>query len=214
MEVVSIIEKILTSPAGSLGFVISLLLLAGWLIHWVTKKVTQIQVSHQTIEKENEKTCDKVEKHAEKMDSHMDEIRKDISYLKAMVDVYKIASNDALAQSHSPVSLTDKGNEVAAKIRADEMIANNWEKIFATLEANINGKNAYDIQEYCLETATIELNKFLDAQSIEILKRIAYNDGHPLAYYAPVFGIKIRDKYLKIKGIAVEEVDKHDPKNK
>ena len=79
MEVVSIIEKILTSPAGSLGFVISLLLLAGWLIHWVTKKVSQIQVSHQTIEKENEKTCEKVEKHAEKMDSHMDEIRKDIS---------------------------------------------------------------------------------------------------------------------------------------
>ena len=214
MEFVSLFERVLTSPAGSFSFVFALLVLAGWLIFWVTKKITTIQVSHKQIEKDNEKTCNKVENHAEKMDKHMDEIRKDISYLKAMIDVYKISPKDALAQSHSPVSLTDKGNEVATQINADEMIAGNWEKIFATLEANINGKNAYDIQEYCLQTATIELDKFLDNTSIDKLKQFAYREGRPLAYYAPVFGIKIRDKYLSIKGISVEEVDKHDPNNK
>lgn len=211
MDFVSLIERILTSTAGSLGFVLALLLLAGWLIHWVTKKVTQIQESHKQIVKDNEKTCDKVEKHAEKMDGHMDEIRKDISYLKAMIDVYKFSPSDALAQSHSPVSLTEMGNKVATEIDADGMIASNWENILAMLEDNVAGKNAYDIQEYCLETAIIELEKFLDTSSIEKMKNIAYNSGHPLAYYAPIFGIKIRDKYLEIKGISVEEIDKHDP---
>lgn len=212
MDVFSIIEKIFTSSAGSFGFVFALLTLAFFLTHYITKKVTEIRESHKNIKEENQRISNTLEKHAEKVDNHMDEIRKDISFLKATMDIYKNAPGEALAQSHSPVSLTEKGISVAEEIGADAMIASNWEQIESLLDSQISDKNAYDIQEFCIETATIELDKLIKPDAIEKVKNYAYNAGQPLAYYAPIFGIKIRDKYLERKGISVDEVDKHDPK--
>lgn len=211
MDTSSLIERILTSPAGSLGFVVSLLIVAFGVVYWVTRKVTQIQSSHDHLKADNDKTCDKLEKHSDKVDRHMDEIRKDISYLKAMIDVYKSAPGEALAKSHSPVSLTEKGKEVASTLGVLEMIGKNWSKIVKELDENIEGKNAYDIQEYCLETATIDIEKFLDEESIEKIKLYAFNEGRPIAYYAPLFGIMIRDKYFEYKEIEIKEIDETDP---
>lgn len=233
-KIVSVFQMLLSSKAGSFGFVLALMLLAFWLVHWVTKKVTEIKTASDYIKNDNEKTSEKLEKitestseklekltestseklekHAERVDKNMDEIRRDISYLKAMLDIYnRTIPADALAQAHSPVSLTPLGIQVANELGADDMIARNWDKIFQTLENEVCNKNAYDIQAYCLETATVELEKFLDNDSIEKIKLVAYKAGKALAYYAPVFGIKIRDKYLQIKGISVDEVDKNDP---
>lgn len=213
-EIISFLQMILGSKIGTFAFVLGLLLLAFWLVHWVTKKVTEMQSASKKAENDNEKTSEKIEKHAEKVDKHMDEIRRDISYLKAMVDIYKSGTPDALAKSHSPVSLTSLGIKVSEELGAENMIARNWDKIFKVLEDEVCDKNAYDIQEYCLETATVELEKFLDAASIEALKLYAYKAGKTVAYYAPIFGIAIRDKYLQAKGISVEEVDRNDPKKK
>lgn len=210
METVSIIEKILTSPAGSFAFVFALLALA----FWATKKITEIKQSHEYIKGENQRTSASLERHAEKVDQHMDEIRKDIAYMKAMVDIYKNAPGEALAMAHSPVSLTPKGLAVGEEIGADAMIASNWERIERLLDEAVGGKNAYDIQQFCIETATVDLDKLIDPDSVEAVKRYAYMAGQPIAWYAPVFGIKIRDKYLERKGISVAEVDLHDPNKK
>lgn len=211
-KIISILQMLLGSPAGSFAFVLAFILLALWLVHWVTKKITRIQTTNEMLEKENTKTCEKLEKHAEKVDKNMDEIRRDISFLKAMVDVYnRPTPPEALAKSHSPVSLTEKGKEVSENLGAEEMIAKNWEKIFNILEKDVCDKNAYDIQEYCIETSIVELDKFIDAASIEKVKLYAYKAGQPIAYYAPIFGISIRDRYLAEKGISVEEVDKNNP---
>lgn len=91
------------------------------------------------------------------------------------------------------------------------MIANNWDIIYKNLEENICDKNAYDIQEYCMRTAAVELDKFLRKEDINFIKQYAYKEGQSLAYYAPIFGIIIRDKYLQIKGINSSEIDKHNP---
>ncbi|MCR5588108.1 MAG: hypothetical protein K6F72_00670 [Bacteroidales bacterium] len=221
-KIISILQMLLGSPVGTFAFILSLMLGAGWLIHWVTKKVTEIKTSHEYLQKENEKTNDsleihaqktesKLEHHAEKIDRAMDEIRRDISFLKSAFDIYKTNPPSPLAQSHSPVSLTKKGEEVSEELGAEEMIAKNWDKIYKALEEDVCDKNAYDIQQYCMETSTVELEKFLDPESIEKIKLYAYKAGMPMAYYAPIFGIPIRDKYLERKGISVEEVDKNDP---
>ena len=207
----NLVKDIITSPAGSFASVFSLFALAFWLVHWITKKITTIDDSHSNIKKTNDETTQKIDKYCDKQDRNMDEIRKDIAFLKAMIDVFKASPSQQVAQSHSPISLTDYGLQIAAELNADEIIARNWERIMDDLELNVKDKNAYDIQQYCIETTTVDLSRFIDQDSINAVKLKAYNEGRPIAFYAPVFGIKIRDRYLKEKGMSVEEIDKHSP---
>lgn len=202
------IEKILVSPFGSFASIAALFIFALWFVHWITKKITEIRVSHEHLEKENTKTSEKIDLFCEKNDKHMDEIRKDILYLKAIIDVFKLNSSQSVAESHSPVSLTETGKTIAKELNAEKMIANNWDKIFSAIEVNIKDKNAYDIQEYCIETATVELDKFLVKTDIEKVKDYAYKEGKPLAYFAPIFAILIRDKYIQIKGNEIKVDDR------
>lgn len=207
----NLIKDILTSPAGSFASVFSLFALAFWLVHWITKKVTTIDNSHSNIKKSNEDAIKKIDKYCDKQDNNMDEIRKDIAFLKAMIDVFKSNPSQQVAQSHSPISLTEYGQQISTELNADEVIARNWDRIREDLESNVKDKNAYDIQQYCIETTIIDLSKFIDSDAVNAVKVKAYNEGRPVAFYAPVFGIKIRDRYLKEKGISVEEIDKHAP---
>lgn len=199
------------SPAGSFGSVFALFALAFWLVHWITKKVTSIENSHGNLKDSNDKTNTKIDSLCEKQDKNMEEIRKDIAFLKAMADIFKSNPAHQIAQSHSPISLTEYGNAVALELDADNSIERNWEKIKANLEKNVSDKNAYDIQQYCIETSVVDLSVFLDIDTISAIKKKAYNEGKPLAYYSPVYGIKIRDRYLKEKGISSNEIDLNDP---
>jgi hypothetical protein len=197
---IDLIKQALSSPAGSFGFVFSILILAFLIVHWVTKKVTCITKDHSVLSE-----------HVKIISSNIHEIGRDISYLKGNID---ILNKPNLAQSHSPISLTEIGKTLSEELQAEKMIIRNWDKIFADLEKNICNKNAYDIQQYCIETAAVETERFLDKSDLEKLKEYAYIKGNPLQYYSPIFGIIIRDKYLEIKGIKVSEVDKYDPNKK
>jgi len=195
-----LLNGILTSPAGSFGFVFALLALAFWMIHWVTKKVTEINAEHGGFKK----SVDKIE-------ISIDNIRQDISYLKGSFDVFKNSKGDKLFQSQSPVALTNSGLKVAEELKADEIIGRTWDTIFRLLENDISDKNAYDIQQYCIEKISIEPEKFFDKEDIKILKSYAFKEGNPLQLYTRLLGILIRDRYLIAKGISLSEIDKHDP---
>ena len=193
----SILKEIITSPAGSFGFVAALLIFVGWVIHYVTKKMERIDSDHDTLTKSTEK-----------IEKFIDEIRKDLSYLKGVVD-YK---ND-LAQSHSPVSLTKKGKDVSEEIGAESIIANNWSKIKSSIEMDANNKNAYDIQQYCMETSAVEPEKFFKEEDLNRLKLFAFKNGKSFQYYSVVLAILIRDRYFLEKRIDTNDVDRHKPTN-
>jgi hypothetical protein len=199
---IDLIREALKSPAGSFSFILSLMILAFWLTHFVTKKITEINSGHSTLDKS-----------VNKIETHIDEIRKDMSFLKGSIEVLRRGA-DPVVQSHSPVSLTESGKTMAKEFNAEKMIAHNWENIFADLEKNICDKNAYDIQQYCIETASVEPDRFLESSDLNKMKEYAYLNGNPLQYYMPIFGVLIRDKYLQIKGIKVSEIDKYDPNKK
>jgi hypothetical protein len=206
---IDLIKQALESPAGSFGFVFSLLTIAFWLVYWVTKKVTTINSSHSVLTKS-----------VEKVEQNIDGIRTDMSYIKGSFDILKESFNiykkgvSPMTESFSPVSLTKTGIETAEKLNAETMIAKNWDKIYDDLEKNISNKNAYDIQKYCMDTAAMYLDKFISNSDIDSLKMLAYREGNPLLYYTPIFGVLVRDKYLSLKGINVSEVDEHDPNKK
>lgn len=227
------IKELLSTDGGSFAFVAILLCLAFYLTHWVTKKVTEITESHKNIEKENQKVSENIEKVSEKLSSNMDEIRKDISFLKGINEVFNsninamktdistlkedisflkgmndICGKDPYAQSHSPISLTELGKKVSKEIGVDEMIQRNWNNIANDIDQNTDGMTAYDIQQYCIETAVVKPEKFLLPDDLNKLKDYAYNQGKPIVAFAQIFAITIRDKYLKEKGIHIEEIDK------
>jgi hypothetical protein len=196
---IDLLKDTLQSPAGSFGFVFSFLALAGWIIHYATKKVTQINSDHNVLTKNASETS-----------AYIDEIRKDLSYLKGNIDII-IMNNNPLMKKKSPISLTDKGLEVSRKIKAEEIIEKNWKRIYENLEKNICDKNAYDIQGYCLTTSSVNPEKFFDGNDIRRLKEFAFSQGNPLNIYMQMMGIIIRDKYLKIKGIDISDIDRYTP---
>ena len=216
-----LIKLILSSPAGSFGFVVGILGIAFYLTHYITKKITEINASHGELSKRSCTT-----------DSHIDEIRKDISFLKGSLgsiridelhkDISFLKGSMAIMQngavppvkSRSPVSLTEQGQQIAIDLGVEGKIETNWEKIKSDLDLNVSSKNAYDIQTYCMETAAVDAERFFDAQTIDKIKMYAFLNGNNLFYYASIFGVLIRDKYLKEKGIDVSQIDKNDPNYK
>lgn len=169
----------------------------------------------------------------------LNEIRQDVNSLKVDVGALKVDVNNlksesrdtkrkidhvmnaiscgptssavGLIQSHSPISLTEEGKDVARKINAEEIIDKCWSTIKGLIDENVGCNSAYDIQKYCIETSAIFPEKFYDEESLNSLKDHAYNAGVQLSRYTEMMGIIIRDRYLKECDIAIDEVDKTDP---
>ncbi len=189
-----IVKTILESPAGSFAFVFALMVGAGFMIFWVTRMLTQFEMKAGKIDK---------------LEDSIDDIKEDLHFIKATLNILQSRDN-SLTQAHSPVSLTAAGKEVAERMGVRSMIVSNWDKIFESIESE-HLKNAYDIQQYCIETATIKLEEFFTSKDIDKIKNFAYNEGKQVAYYGSMIGVIIRDKYFEVKGINTDEVDASDP---
>lgn len=196
----NILEQILTSPFGSFAFVLALLLGAGWLVHWVTVKITKLQSKHDTF---TENVRD--------MKSDVNEIRKDLAYLKGTLEAMKSDRQQSPVQAHSPLAPNETGRKIIKDLKLDEMIARNADKIMEYLNANIGSRNPYDIQKFCIETASVELDKLFSNKDIDNIKQYAFNHGQTLFYYGSLIGVLVRDLYFERNGINPQEVDKHDP---
>lgn len=191
------IRTIFASPAGSFAFVAALLALSYWLVHYVTKKVEQWSA--------------KVER-VEKMENVIDTIKEDLHYIKATLNVIQ-SNSSGLTQSHSPIGLTPLGQKVASDMGINEIIANNWDNIYDLIESQ-RLRNAYDIQQFCIETATVGLDRLFCREDVDKIKNFAYNAGQQTAFYGSMIGVIIRDKYFEAKGIQPSEVDENDPDRK
>lgn len=193
-----LIRDILTSDVGSFAFVFGIIVTGGWIIYYVTKYVTMIRSEHATLTS-----------NVRKMDSNIDEIRKDIAFMKGSMDILK--SQQDLLNSPSPISLTEKGIMVAAELKAEDIIARNWEHIFKKMESDIKDKNPYDIQQYCIEEISVEPRLFFAKEDLDLIKKFAFAHGQPLDLYTRLIGVMVRDEYFKRKNISIEEIDKHAP---
>ncbi|MDR0437251.1 MAG: hypothetical protein LBH22_02990 [Bacteroidales bacterium] len=153
----------------------------------------------------------KCTEHEHKIGAHketMDRIDHNINFILSTLIKQPVPT----IEKHSPLSLSDLGKRIAKDLELNQMIGNNWEKILYYLDINnIASKNAYDIQQFCIETACISLDKFFDEHGIDKIKMYAYNNGNSLFYYGSMIGIMIRDVYFESKGIPVTAVDEHIP---
>ena len=237
---IDLIKDILTSPAGSFGFVFGTLALSYWLVHFVTKKVAQIQARHDELTRNGEKLesktlalFEKLEHSGEKLenktlnllnkmeekaqikfdsfDGKIDEIRKDLAFLRGFMESVQKAVTDGYTQKHSPISLTEKGKKEVEERGLDKIVEKNWPVIFQTIEKEAVSKNPYDIQSYCMETAYISPEKFFSSDEVSYIKELAFKNGLALMTYTNMLAVLIRDKYFLVKGMNVDDVDKYAP---
>nr|DAQ85592.1 MAG TPA: protein of unknown function (DUF4750) [Caudoviricetes sp.] len=192
-----IISTILTSPAGSFAFVFGILALCFWVVYKVTKHVTKWE-------------C-KLEK-VDSIENCFKETSSAILQINARLSVME-SQRGSLTQSHSPVGLSQLGETVADKIKAYDIVERNWDRI-QTLIDRQNLDNPYDIQQFCIDKATIAQDELFSKEDVDYIKKFAFSEGMPTAYYGGMFGVIIRNQYFKVKNIDINDVDKHDPNQK
>ena len=149
-------------------------------------------------------------KHQEKMYAHdnaVTRIETSIKFLtKEMETAMKIFQQqnlikDGFTQTHSPLSITDKGWEMIRRLGVDKMFENNWTRIKSLITENVEHKNAYDINNFCIEQAVVYPEKFLSESETAVLKDDAYQNGDTLASYMKVIAVLARDRYFKETGL-------------
>lgn len=197
---IEFVKQALNSPAGSFGFIFALVVLAFWLCHWVTKKLTKINTDHSHLTSNIDSTI-----------TNIDEIRRDLAYIKGSIDMMQRNYTDGYTKRNSPISLTEKGKDEVRNNKLDIIVERNWSTIYDIMEKEVVSKNPYDIQTYCIETAATEPNKFFAESDVLLIKELAYKKGLALMTYTNILGVLIRDKYFRQKGIDIDDVDKHDP---
>lgn len=196
MSLIEILQTALSSPTGSFAFIVAII---GGMI-WVAVTITKFKTK-----------WDLKEKGLEKLEQNVDGIRSDIMFIKAQINLFASNKPDSLTQSHSPINLTEIGKKVAGEMGIENLIAANWDKIYDFVDKNVKSKNAYDIQQFCIEAATIYLDKLFSVEDLNKIKTFAYNSGRPLGFYGGMIGVLIRNKYFELKRINPDEVDKYKP---
>lgn len=152
------------------------------------------------------------------MKIEMAEIRTSITFLKTSMDnlTHSIQNNkliipDPLSKRHSPMRLTEKGEDFAKRLGMYNMIYSNWAWINEFIEKNAASKNPYDIQQFLLEQITVFPERFITEDNLNLLKLEAYKEGLNLMSFTNVLMIIARDMYFKDHNIDLGEIDKHDP---
>lgn len=108
----------------------------------------------------------------------------------------------------SPLNLTDIGEEIRKKIKADDIL----KKHFPTLKKEIEQKkagNAYDIQMLTMKIAKEKILTLLTEEELLLIKKEAYKRGILVEDIMSVFGVLLRNRVLTEKKIPISDVDKH-----
>lgn len=151
---------------------------------------------------------EKLEKHSvsvSKLETSMEFLAKSIENVNNQLQ--RITSTTPLTQQHSPLKISDRGMEVVHKLGMDKMFANNWDRIKQFIDSEVESKNAYDINEFCIKYAVVFPEKFLQAEEVNVLKNDAYIQGLTLMEYMKIIAVMARDKYFEENNINIEEID-------
>lgn len=115
--------------------------------------------------------------------------------------VVSILKEQGMVRENSPLSLSDKGEDIARRIDADTIA----QYYIDSVEENTQGMDAYEVQEFCFEFA-YGLKQDLREKHAEDYARVssvAYDTGQIIeSILHRVVGITLRDKILQKKGLA------------
>lgn len=165
---------------------------------WATYKISGIITHFQILREKNTEN-----------DVNICGIKDTLASMKATLDLLYHA-HLATVQTKSPLSLSDIGSVIAKDLDIVQKVGTHWNEIVVKIEEK-NPSNPYDVQIVAMEGAEQYFSTIFSKEEQEGVKLYAYQHGNNLREITPIIGIIIRDKYLKEKGIATEEIDRHAP---
>ena len=151
---------------------------------------------------------EKIEKHSEsvsRIDTTLTFLTKSIEEMNSQSQ--KMNNTVPFTQQHSPLRISERGWEVVKKLGMDKMFVNNWDRIKQFIDDEVESKNAYDINEFCIKYAVVFPEKFLQPEEVNVLKNDAYIQGLTLMEYMKIIAVMARDKYFEENNINIEEID-------
>lgn len=199
---------------------IALLILAVYVGIWVTRLRKDVENkpcdAHHNAINEQSRRLEQDSALLHRMEGQLESLTRlgtDIQQISSTLNMVAAGLNtpSPLTQSHSPVSLTQKGEEIAKELDLESVITRNWDKIGKVINEETN---PYDIQMKFISAFISEPDKYIDTESMDRIKTSAFSHGIPLIDYMRMTGILARDRYFRDHGIDVNEVDKSDPARK
>lgn len=199
---------------------IALLILAVYVGIWVTKLRKDVEnkpcVSHHNAINEQSRRLEQDSALLHRMEGQLESLTRLETGLQQVSNTLHMMAaglntSSPLTQSHSPVSLTQKGEEIAKELNLKNVINQNWDKISKVIGEETN---PYDIQMKFISIFISEPDSYIDPESMDRIKTNAFSNGIPLIDYMRMTGILARDRYFHDHGIDVNEVDKSDPGKK
>lgn len=216
--------NILTSFGGSFAFTLSLIALIIFVTHKVTlwwSKAKEVEVKANANENRlNDLPCtpnsikiDSLRSDVGTLKADMVQVKGDIRSIRSdmlridtsLISIQQALQVSTLAQSHSPLSLTELGKQVAKEMNMEERIERRWEFIRPLIEEQMGGNTPYDIQQACQTVSTIKLEEMFSEEDMRYFKDCAYQSGKVIPYYSPMITVLIRDRYFAEKGIVLVE---------
>lgn len=152
---------------------------------------------------------EKIEKHGEsvsRIDTTLSFLTKSIEEMNSQLR--QMNNTVPFTQQHSPLRISERGWQVVEKLGMDKMFDRNWERIRKLIDEEVESKNAYDINEFCIKYAVVFPEKFLQPDEVDVLKNDAYIQGLTLMEYMKIIAVMARDKYFEENNIKTDEVEK------
>ncbi len=196
---------------------IGLIVLAWFLGSWITKIKKDVENkpcdAHQKMLEEQSRKLDQDSVLLHKIEGQLSTLTHLEASIQRMTDTIQLmtasySGPSPLTQSHSPISLTEKGKEIAEELDLDSVLNANWDKIVQIITTETN---PYDIQMRFISDLILKPDSYIDVDSMDRIKTNAFANGIPLIDYMRMLGVMARDKYFSIHGIDVNEVDRNDP---
>ena len=141
-------------------------------------------------------------------------LTKNVEGLTKKVDeVYRVIvmrHGRAIEKIDSPVTLSEYGQELFARIDAEKIVDAYVDK----LHGDTQGMNAYKVQEQCFLFCKEKLLDDLEAKDkdqFDKISQVAFDEDIDIEKITRVVGIALRDRVLQMEGKSHTEVDEHSP---
>ena len=224
--VIEILKDVLGNSAFLGGFVCVIVASAVWWARGIKEKVSKVDEHDQYMDefrdavvKINSLPCgnhaQNIYRHDNEhrdMESRMSRVETSVEYLQRSLDslTKNLQGNnnlilDTYTRNHSPLSISKKGHEMMQRVGMGDMFDQNWDRIEHLINEGVEDKNAYDIDQFCMEQAVVFPEKFLDREAINVLKADAYKEGLSLTSYMRVVAVLARNRYLEEHPVETRE---------
>jgi len=157
----------------------------------------------------------KISNRLQTVESDTKDIKKDIKELgrdltKRMDEIMSLSARKGLAESQSPMQLSDKGKKVLKNSGIDTVVSDKFDSIVEQVK-KLKPANSYQAEHAVL---TVVSNLVNDPTLKDAIEEGAFNSGYAIGSVLFAGGLYIRDRVLEKLDFKIDEIDKHDPAKK